>query len=241
MKEIVSKNNDYIKGLNKLKTKKEIIKNGKFLVEGKNVIHEAYLAGIIEEILFTENQEPEYSDIRKVKVSQDVIDKLSENKTNPGLIAVCKYEEKHIDLENMNKIIILDSVNNPGNLGTIIRSAKAFGFDAIITTGESVFPYNEKVIRSTQGALFNYPIAYFDDVTKLKKFEPFHFTLDSNATSLDKIKPSGKFALVFGNEANGISKEVMNKLPGKSVYIKIKDVESLNLASAASIAMNKFK
>lgn len=246
MKTINSKQNQYIKQLARLTTKREIVEQNLFLVEGRNLVIEAIQAGIVVDLLITNEEMYDAYDVSKTLVADEVIAKLSNNKTNRGAIAVCSYEPPAVNLSLVNKIIVLENVNNPGNFGTIIRTALAFGFDAVITLGQSVFVYNDKTIRSAQGALFKMPVMQMnatDSVELLKDFKPYRFILSDVANKLEDIKfDQEKVALVFGNEANGITSELLGSWEGEDVMIDINsNVESLNLAVSAGIALNHFK
>lgn len=243
MKTISSRSNQYIKDLSKLDSKKDIVEQGLFLVEGRNLISEAIEIGIVLDLLITDEDMYIDSEVNKTLVTQDIIQKLSSNKSNKGAIAVCRYEPLSVNLGLVNKIVVLENVNNPGNLGTIIRTSLAFGYDAVITTGESVFVYNDKVIRSAQGALFKMPVMQIKDFEALKSFKAYKLLLSDNAIDLDNVNiEEEKYAIVFGNEANGISQELQDNWEGQDVKINIdSNVESLNLAVAAGIALNKLK
>jgi TrmH family RNA methyltransferase len=209
MKRIDSITNPRIKELSKLKNKKHIINLGIYLVEGNNIINEALQARVVETILVTDENMYKDSEVERILVDQKIIDKLSTNVSNEGAIAVCNVVEPYFDIESFNKVIVLDSVNNPGNFGNIIRTAKALGYEAVITLGNSVFKYNSKVISGTQGAIFNFPVIQYQGYEHNIKQKPYFFTLDKDAKTLEETNPEEKFALVFGNEANGISKELM--------------------------------
>ncbi len=241
MKTINSRSNPYIKELSKLNSKREIKEQGLFLVEGRNLVLEAIQLGIVVDLLISDEEMYSIYDIEKTLVSSEVIQKLSNNKTNRGAIAVCKYEPLSVNLNLVNKIIVLENINNPGNLGTIIRTALAFGFDAVITTGDSVFVYNDKVIRAAQGALFKMPVMQLKDYSSLKDFKPYRLLLSESSKDInDIVIDSDKYALVFGNEANGISQDLQDNWKGEDLMIKISNnVESLNLAIAAGIAISK--
>lgn len=242
MKTINSKQNQYIKELSKLTTKKEIKDQGLFLVEGRNLVIEAIQTGIVVDLLITDEEMYSIYDIEKTLVTDEIISKLSNNRTNRGAIAVCRYEPLSVNLNLVNKVVVLENINNPGNFGTIIRTALAFGYDAVITLGNSVFVYNDKVIRSAQGSLFKMPVMQINDLEKLKDFTPYRFMLSDESLNLDDVEISeDKYALVFGNEANGLSDELIQNWPGKDIKIDIRSIESLNLSIAAGIALNKFK
>lgn len=245
MKRIESKSNQYIKDLSKLGLKKEIIDKGLFLVEGENLINESIKSEVIVDLLVTDEDLYSNFNVNRILVTNEIIRKLSHNRSNEGAIAVCRYEPITIHLSLVNKIIVLENVNNPGNLGTIIRSALAFDFDAVITLGESVFAYNDKVLRASQGALFKIPVMQLNDFHELVDFRSFKFSLGDNTILLKDINVSEitneKLALIFGNEAKGLSKNILDNWYGQNVRIDIKHIDSLNLAATAAIALNKFK
>ncbi len=242
MKTITSKTNSYIKDLSKLNSKRNISEKGLYLVEGRNLIIEALEAGVVVELLITDKEMYEDYEVVKILVSEEVVDRLSTNNSNRGAIAVCKYEPLSVNLKLVNKIVVLENINNPGNLGTIIRTALAFGYDAVVTVGESAFIYNDKVIKAAQGALFKMPVMQIKELNGLNEFKPLRFRLSDEAISMEEVEaPEGKFALVFGNEANGLSEKLLAQWSGQDVKIDIKSIESLNLAMAASIAMYKYK
>lgn len=243
MKEINSRTNNYIKILSQLNTKRSIKEQGLFLVEGGNLILEAIQSGIVLDLLITDKEMYSIYQVEKTLVTEEIIAKLSNNNTNRGAIAVCRFEPLSVNLNFVNKIVVLENINNPGNLGTIIRSALAFGFDAVLTLGDSVFVYNDKVIRSAQGALFKIPVMQMSNITdSLKEFKPYRFVLSDASLDLETVEiKDKKFALVFGNEANGITDNLLNEWKGKDIKINIKNIESLNLSVAAGIALNKFK
>jgi TrmH family RNA methyltransferase len=204
MNQIESISNPYIQSLTKLTNKKGIMREGKYLVEGRNIIIEAIESGLVIDLLVTDELMYQGFDIHRTLVSEKIIEKLSTNKSNRGTIAVLEVVEPNFPLGGFNKIIVLDQVNNPGNLGAIIRSAKALGFDAVFTIGNSVYKYNEKVIKATQGVMFNYPVIQLTDTVGLESYTPYYFMLSTSSKSIDDLTIGDKSAIVFGNEANGI-------------------------------------
>ena len=232
---ITSLNNDKVKELVKFKDKKYRDKIGLFFVEGYDIVFEAYKNSLIKELYVLEGTEV-LMDIHYTYVSYDVMKKISDMESVSEYYAVC-YKKK--ELEIGNRIIILDGVQDPGNLGTIIRSAVAFNFDSVILSRECVDLYNPKVIRSTKGMLFNMNIC----VKNLLEFIP---TLDDyviygtdvvNGENIRDIDIPSKVGLVIGNEGRGISDKV-KKLCNKFIYIDMNDdCESLNASVAASILM----
>lgn len=245
MKEITSKTNKYVRYLASLiNDKKNIVKNGQFIIEGRNLVNEAIDKGIVIDLLVTDKDMfKEHTHIDRTLVTNEVIDRLSTNKTNNGCIAVCKYNPVNVDLSTLNKIVVLENINNPGNLGSIMRTALSFDYEAIVLIGETVFPYNDKVIKSSQGAFLDLPVITLKDVEQLKNFELLRFTLSDSSSSMEDIELStDKYGLVFGNEANGLTPTLLKQLPGVDVKIDISDnIDSLNLAIASAIAMYKYK
>lgn len=243
MEKISSTNNLFIKKLNSLKNQKNIFKYEIFLIEGKNIIEEAYKLKIIKEILIIDEEQFSDLDVKKILVNKKIIDKLSSNKTNPGHIAVCYFIKKDYVKKDFSKIIFLENVNNPNNLGSIIRSAKAFSFDAIYLLGkENVFYLNQNVIRSSQGASLDFPILNVD-YDEINKWNSYSFILDKNSKNIQDLTFKNNFnekiALIFGNESKGLTDKAIN-YSKESIYINISNFESLNLSNSVSIALFYF-
>ena len=195
---ITSLNNDKVKELVKLKDKKYRDKMGLFFIEGYDIVLEAYKNSLIKELYVLEETEV-LMDIHYTYVSYDVMKKISDMESISKYYAVC-YKKEEIEIGN--RIIILDGVQDPGNLGTIIRSAVAFNFDSVILSRECVDLYNPKVIRSTKGMLFNMNVC-------VKNLEEFIPTLDDyviygtdvvNGENIRDIYIPSKVGLVVGNE-----------------------------------------
>ena len=142
--------NKKIKDIKKINDKKYRDNESKFLIEGEHSILEAYKSGALIELILPENSEFKL-DVDTIYVSSKVLKYISEVNT-PTMIGVCKKQEKSII---GNKVLILDDIQDPGNLGTIIRSSVAFNIDTIVLSKNSVDAYNSKVLRATQGMIFN--------------------------------------------------------------------------------------
>ena len=232
---ITSVNNDRIKELVKLKDKKYRDKNNMFFIEGYDIVLEAYKNGYIKELYVLDGTLVDM-DIPYTYVSYDVMKKISDMETISEYYAVCQKKEDSII---GNKIIILDGIQDPGNLGTIIRSAVAFDFDTVVISKNTVDLYNPKVIRSTKGMLFNKNVI-------VRELDEFISSLDGylvcgtdvlGGVNVRNIELPEKIALVIGNEGRGISDSV-RELCDKFIYISMNDnCESLNAAVAASILM----
>ena len=233
---IESIDNKRIKEVRKLKEKKNRDKEKKYIIEGIHLVNEAYKSGNLLEVFTTSD---EYDlDVKTTLINDSVMKSISVLETPYNIIGVCKYsEEKEIG----NKILLLDNIQDPGNLGTIIRSAVAFNNDTIVLNNLSVDLYNSKVLRASQGNNFYINILRKD----LKEFIPFlkeneyeiYSTNVENGTELKNIKFGKKYAIIMGNEGQGVSKE-LQELSDKNIYINVNDnCESLNVAVATSIIL----
>lgn len=230
---ITSLDNPKIKYLASLSKAKERKQEQKFIVEGKHLVDEAKKQNVLIEAYSIEEKEG------YIQVSPSVMKKITNTNTLVSEIGLCKMLDKK---ELSNKLLLLDAVQDPGNMGALMRSAKAFGFDTIILGDGCVDIYNDKVIRSSQGAIFklNFINAYLPDFIKSLKEYSVYGTNVVHGISLENVKKSQKMAIVLGNEGNGISKEVFDVIE-KNIYIPMDDTESLNVSVAAGIIMYNLK
>lgn len=226
---ITSADNQKIKDIIKLKNKKYRILEHKFIVEGSHLVAEARKCGVLLEA-YSIDDLPNYTQISEV-----LMKKICNTDTVVKEFGVCKM------LANgslSNKLLILDGVQDPGNIGALMRSAKAFGFDTIVLGEGCCDIYNDKAIRASQGAIFK--LNFIN--ANLKEFIPTLLDYDVygtnvvNGIELDNIKKPNKIAIVLGNEGNGISKEV-NDILKRNIYIPMSFTESLNVSIAGSIIM----
>ena len=234
---ITSINNEYIKEISKLNEKKYRDKLNKYLIEGLHLVTEALKYDIIDTIIIREDFCYE-TNIKHIIVSSEVMKKLSDNPSIPKIMAVVNKKESTI---SGNKILLLDRLQDPGNLGTIIRSAVAFNFDTIILSNDTVDLYNSKVLRSTQGMLFNINIVRDDLINVISCLKNNNYTIYGtkvdNGYDVKEINNTNKFALIIGNEGTGISDNILKQCD-KYLYIKMNNnCESLNAGVAASILM----
>lgn len=243
---ITSVSNKKIKDIQKLKENKNIKKYGLYLIEGKHLVEEALEVKVVEEIIVSENFE-EFSLIKTFKgeitrVSQSVMKTISDTITSQGIIAVCKIVNKELEINKYSKILILDRVQDPGNLGTIIRTADAFAFDCIILGKGTTSLYGQKVIRSTQGS--NFHIDCFDNIDLVNLLDEMtEFNIFATSLKADKYieqlnNISGKVAVVFGNEGAGVSEEILEKVNNLLKISMPGRAESLNVSIAAGIVMH---
>lgn len=240
--EITSLTNAKVKTWAKLKEKKYRDREQQFLIEGEHLIQEAYRANLLDCLIVEKGcAYPVYEGVEVYEVTADILRKLTSLVSKETLLGVCRYVVKQ-EITG-DRLIVLDQVQDPGNLGTIIRSALSFGYDGIVLSHTCVDLYNEKVIRSTQGAIFHIPV-YRDVLTKVlpelqKQGIHLYVTSLHEAKPLRTIEKKERFALVFGNEGQGVSEEVL-ALGNESIMIEMKTFESLNVAVAASICMYEF-
>lgn len=230
---ITSIDNPKIKLLLKLKISKYRKKEGLFIVEGPHLVQEAKKANVLVEAYSIE-EKADY-----ITIDESIMKKICSTDSVVKEIGLCKFINKN-DLTD--KILILDGLQDPGNLGTIMRSACAFGFKTIFIGNNTVDIYNDKVIRSSQGAIFKLNFLFGSCVDFLKTLTDYdvYGTNVVNGIELDSIVVNSKIAVVLGNEGNGISQEV-NAILAKNIYIPMQDTESLNVAIAGSIIMYKLR
>lgn len=234
---ITSLNNPTIKEISKLKNKKYRDLTNTYLVEGDHLVEEAYKNNLLTKIILLEDTTCNY-DIEKIYVTKEVMKKLTELDTPNKIIGIVK---ENTPLPIGNKILILDNIQDPGNLGTIIRSSVAFDIDTIVLSPNTVDTYNPKVIRPTQGMIFytniiTLKLKEFIDEIKTKNYTIFGTNV-RNGKNIKEITLPEKFALVLGNEGQGVSKEI-ESLCDDNIYIKMSSkCESLNVSVATSILL----
>ena len=236
---ITSTNNNKIKKYALLKLSKERKKSGMFLVEGMHLCIEAYKSGILLDVLLKEGESLEFSYDKEITyVTDNILKKLSNLSTPNNVIGICKIMDNKEIVGN--HILILDDIGDPGNLGTIIRSSKAFNVDTIILSANSVDIYNDKVLRSTQGMIFNMNIVYNDLLDIIPKLHEDGYKIlgtDVNHGIDVRGINTSKYALIMGNEGRGVREDI-KKMCDENLYIKMNnDCESLNVAVATSILL----
>ena len=237
MKEVIkSSKNNLIKMINKLKKKKFRNEKGMFLIETRKMIDEAIKSNAnIEFIIQKENNEIIYDN--PIFIKDDLFDEISSLVTPDGYMALVSKQSINSLSDN---ILILDNIQDPGNMGTLIRSAEAFGYNTIISINSVDF-YNENVLRSTMGSIFRLNLIE-SDYEYINTLDDYQIYLaDMDGQDFREIKSSGKKAIVIGNEGNGISDEIQ-KTTHKTVKIPMQGkIESLNAAVSGSILMATLK
>ena len=221
---ITSIHNDNVKYWVSLKNKKIRDEERKFIVEGDHLIEEARKNNLIEYIISCVDENADFY------VTKEIMEKISDQKSISYNAAVVKFIPE--DSVNGN-VIILDNLQDPGNLGTIIRSSVAFNIDTIIISDTSVDLYNPKVVRSTEGMIFNLNIIR----RNLEGIIPVLKNLGYKIVGTDVNISKENVAIIIGNEGNGMSENV-KEMCDEFINIKInKSCESLNAGVAASIIM----
>lgn len=226
---IESVNNEKIKKYAKLNTKKYRDEMGLFIVEGEHLVFEAKKNDLLVEVFSLDGS-------MGTRVSVNVMKKLSNLTNVPNVLGVAKIRT---NTEIKGNLLILDSIQDPGNLGTIIRSAVAFGVDTIVASPNTVDVYNTKVLRSSEGMFFNinYVVTELSDVLPNLRGYDIITTDVNDGEDVSSIIINKPFALIVGNEGAGVS-NLVSKYANKTLYIKMNDnCESLNVAIATSIIL----
>ncbi len=257
---ITSRHNSLVKLVRALGSKRTREAEGFFVIEGHKVINEALSSGVSPEKIIVAEQALAHAAVTElvhrpglksevVIVSDDVMEYMSETETPPGLLGLVRMQETGLGSLAAVKtgpgtlLVIIDGVQDPGNTGTIIRTADAFGVDAVITTGGCADIYNGKVLRAAMGSVFHLPVvrdAEPSDLLTLLREKGISVAATSPgdiAVPLSEARLERPLAVVFGSEARGVSPEftkaadvlVKIPMPGKA--------ESLNVAVAAGITL----
>lgn len=260
MKQVItSKSNEKVKFIKSLNEKKGRQKNNCFYLEGIKVVNEV-LDGIeainikfiaySKEILQNTNggniildKINRREDVLQLEFPKNIFEDLTDTKTPQGILAVLNKPQKN-EISQEGNILVLDRIQDAGNLGTIIRTADAFGINQIICIDGTVDVYSPKVVRSTMGSILRTKTIYIEDLKKLNELKNFGYeiigtTLDKKSVFLDEIDFSKKYIFIMGNEANGISDEIKQIC---DIFAKIpmtENAESLNVAVATSIILYK--
>lgn len=241
---ITSLDNKKIKRYIKLKEKKYRDLYDEFIIEGEHLVREAYKKNMIKELILVGEEEKDISFPNVLNVSENIMKKITNLDTFPKVCAVC-YKIKN-EMLKKEKYLLLDHIQDPGNLGTIIRSAVAFDIDTIVLSLDTVDLYNPKVLRATQGMLFHIPIIRKDLVemiTYLKENKIKVYTTDVTG-GVDvrdlSLKDKTSFALIMGSEGQGV-KNALKDLSDEKIYIPMNhNVESLNVSIATAILLYEF-
>ena len=255
MKHLSSKKNQEVKAWKKLQTAKGRRLANQYMIEGWHLVEEAILASqqisliMVEEAMIEEvgQRLPQIVsyEYEQVSISREIVEELSNTPSPQGIFAVIDMQVKDVRMDNVeqdSRWILLDGIQDPGNMGTIIRTADAAGYDGIVLGSGCVDVYNDKVIRSTQGSLWHLSIIEkpLEEVIRLlqnHQVKVYAAALDDSALSYREIDHQHSQAYIIGNEGQGISAEIL-AMADQTVYIPMKgQAESLNAGIAASILM----
>ena len=236
---ISSKQNTKIKEIGKLISDNSYRKERKeFVIEGFHLLEMALEDNLVKAIFSLEPIKNIDEKITNYIVSEDILKKISTQKNPQGVIAICSMrKEKEI---SHNNVLYLDGVSDPGNLGTLLRTALAFSFKDVILSKGSVSLYNEKTISSSQGAIFRLNIISGDEQNLINLKEKGYKILATEikgSVELKNIKKSDKQVLILGNEAHGVNEKILN-LADERIRIDINEIESLNVAICGAIMMH---
>ena len=262
---ITSRRNPTVVDTVKLSEKKARESVGLFRFDGIKLFEEAVQKGVsITRVLLCESKAntllpklerlSELANTAVSVLSDDVFAKVSEEQAPEGIICIAEFPEKHVKKtdkvvfesaasDRARRMILLESVRDPGNMGTVMRTAAAFGIDTLVVSRDCADIYNPKTVRGAMGALFKMNIFVFDDICDavevLRKSgrSVYAAALDKNAVRLDETVFSTGDTVVIGNEGHGLSERTVNACT-KSLYVPMEEgSESLNAAVAASVIM----
>ncbi|WP_300258545.1 TrmH family RNA methyltransferase [Clostridium sp.] len=246
MLEIESKNNNLFKEIKKLKEKKYRIKSNKYIIEGLRFLEEAIKSKVsIDSIIFTESfkvKNPELflkinENIKLIQINESLLKQLCSTENPQGVVGVINMKNK--ELKSGELVVLVDKVQDPGNMGTIIRTAHAAGASGIVMTKGTVDIYNDKTLRSTMGSIFYIPIVEDDSLDFVKSLKDGGYKLVVSSlqgkNNFFEENLQGKVIIAVGNEGNGVSDEVYDIADIKVKIPMPGEAESLNVAVATSI------
>ncbi|WP_068983934.1 MULTISPECIES: TrmH family RNA methyltransferase [Lysinibacillus] len=252
MKRIESTQNALVKYWKKLATtRKERERSGEFLVEGFHLVEEALknneqvLQLIVREGVELPMLWP-IDSVAIVEVTAAVAKEFAETETSQGVFAVCKQPLVDEDvMASWRKVLLIDAVQDPGNIGTMIRTADAAGLDAVILGKGCADLYNPKTLRSAQGSHFHIPVLRGDLEEWIEQLQDngvpvFGTALDEDAVVYSDIEHTGAFAIMMGNEGSGIHPQLLSMTDQNIIIPILGQAESLNVAVATGIVLYGF-
>jgi TrmH family RNA methyltransferase len=246
---IQSKDNEVLKSIKKLENRKYRDLQDEFVVEGYRFVKEAIIySSLVKHILIAKSLEQKFIDIidicveKEIKISfvEDILlQSTFATETPQGIIAIVKKINNNICYKQDGFYILLDKIQDPGNIGTIIRTAHAAGAIGVLCTKGTVDPYNEKALRATMGSIFHIPVMFDNDLEHLKNLMSNNFKLIvsalDNSNNFYDVDLRQNLILCVGNEGNGVSEE-LKKIAYKNVKVPMPGgAESLNVSVAASV------
>ncbi|WP_390404858.1 TrmH family RNA methyltransferase [Lacticaseibacillus jixiensis] len=247
MEYIASPKNEHIKAAKKLTVKKYQKSGDAYLLEGWHLVEEALKAGLTPRRIYATEKFLDERALREhyeliTEISPEVAKHLAETPTPQGIFAIMPREVGTLPEHFSGQYLLLDGIQDPGNVGTLVRTADAAGIHQVVFGDGTADAFNPKVLRAMQGSQFHVnitttPLANVINELKAAKIPVYGTELNAQAESYRDVAPSKQFALIVGNEGNGMDKELL-KQTDTNLYIPIKGrAESLNVAIAAAVVM----
>ena len=236
---IESTQNKRIKELCKLHQKKYRDQMQLYLVQGDHLIQEAFQAGVLQELYMLQGESCPI-DFPYQEASLTVMNKLSTQNSDAKIIGVCKKQT--VESTTYQKVIVLDDVQDPGNVGTIIRTAHSFGLDAIFLSKGCADITNPKTIQSSQGAIFHIPciVCNLEQTLPTLGLPLYATALHHEHKTLQDLCIPSSYALIVGNEGKGVHDSLL-QMSDEIIQIEMETFESLNVAIATAICMYTFQ
>ena len=242
----MSLSKNHIKLITSLQQKKYRQKHQLFVAEGIKVVKEFLNSSFILDRIFvtdTDFLDDTISNDKIIQISEIELKKISQLKSPNKVLALFQIPEQDEIIDN-RLTVVLDEINDPGNLGTIIRLCDWFGVSQLVCSKNTVDCYNQKVVQASMGSLTRIPITYLDIVDFVKNTELPVFTADMDGDNVYKTELPKEAVLVMGNEANGVSSVIMQLVKNKIAiprFGNIQETESLNVATATAILLSEFR
>ena len=256
MQVISSKDNEFIKHIKKLKDKKYRDESNEYIIEGIKLIEEAVKEQAkIKKIIVCENTTKTYEiptnvrlEIAKyecIYVTEKIFNSITQVTNRQGVMAIIEKSPENQEIDfTQDLIVILDDVQDPGNLGTILRTIDSIGLKQVIVSKDTADAFNPKVVRSTMGAIFRVKIIEAENlIDTIKSIKRHHFKLVATSLQTDKSIYDidfNKKMIVIGNESNGVSKEIQDMADERAKIPMLGKTESLNASVAAGIVMYEY-
>jgi len=236
---VITKNQ--IKFIKSLSLKKNREKEQLFIAEGEKIVAELLNSNFeFHEIFATNEWILKNTDVRAIKVNNSELDRISNLKSANNVLAIVKIEQENLSITD-GLTLVLDDINDPGNLGTIIRMCDWFGVNQLVCSKSTVDCFNPKVVQSAMGSLFRVPIIYTDLEEYVTKVDTPIYGAFMDGENVRNVKVPESVHLIMGNEANGISEEIDNLITDKVAIKNIgNSAESLNVAVATAILLHEF-
>ncbi len=253
MQSITSNQNNRVKAWRKLQSKKGRLTSGQYLIEGWHIVNEAIKHGgrikalIVTDADFLEQLQFDSTTVETYLITPEVAKHISATETPQGIFAILNTADYHESIPEKlgGSWLMLDNIQDPGNIGTMVRTADAAGMNGVVFGKGTVDIYNPKVVRSMQGSQFHIRLFSGDLSRWLVAFKkhniPTYGTeLNKRAIAYDNATPTKQFALIMGNEGNGVAADLLDKTD-QNLYIPMNgEAESLNVAVAAGILIFHF-